>query len=456
MSCLICCEDYNCSTRKEVTCDWCKFSACRTCCQTYILEKDATMCMNAGKNPDGSPVCGVTWERKFVTDNFPKTWVNGEWRKMLTKVAVDKEKALLPATLGVIEDRKARKVIEEQISLIETYICKMKTHKTRLLNRLRNGEYKKNNNYNGRRCPDENCKGFLNNVWKCGLCEKWACKDCNHVKGTSQDSEHTCNKDDVETETLLKNDTKSCPKCQTPIYKIDGCDQMWCPECHTAFSWTTGNTETRIHNPHFFEWQRNNGGAARQVGDIPCGRDITDDRVSLYIGHRVALLTDAVYSKNVTDILRGAIHLQQVQAPKFRTDNVVGNLESRVKYLNNKIDDKAFEQRVFASQKAFDKNRAISNVIEFQVQGITDIMFRLSDTMRDVIIPVAGQEAAATESDRQRDDHLKEQLSGYLRECHCLTEYSNQLLLEHSTTYGCKKYVMMLIASNKKNRNILV
>lgn len=414
------------------------------------------MCMNAGKKPDGSPVCGVMWERKFVTEHFPKTWVNGDWRKMLTKVAVDKEKALLPATLGVIEERKARKVLEEQIAQIETGIRKLYRFKSTLIHRLHDGGYKQKNNYNGRRCPDENCKGFLSNVWKCGLCEKWACKDCNHVKGTSQDSEHTCNKDDVETETLLKKDTKSCPKCQTPIYKIDGCDQMWCPECHTAFSWRTGNIETRIHNPHFFEWQRKNGGAARQVGDIPCGRDITDHQLSLYIGSKVAFLTDAISAKNVTDILRGAIHLQQVQAPKFRTDNMVVNLESRVKYLNSEIDDKAFERRVFASQKAFDKKRAISNVIEFQVQGLTDIMFRLSHTMSRVIIPVAGQEVAATESDRQRDDNLKEELSGYLRECHCLTEYSNQLLLEHSATYGCKKYVMMLIASNKNNRNIMV
>jgi hypothetical protein len=420
------------------------------------VEKEATMCMNAGKKPDGSPVCGVMWERKFVTDHFPKTWVNGDWRKMLTKVAVDKEKALLPATLGVIEERKARKVLEEQIAQIETGIRKLYRFKSTLIHRLHDGGYKQKNNYNGRRCPDENCKGFLSNVWKCGLCEKWACKDCNHVKGTSQDSEHTCNKDDVETETLLKKDTKSCPKCQTPIYKIDGCDQMWCPECHTAFSWRTGNIETRIHNPHFFEWQRKNGGAARQVGDIPCGRDITDHQLSLYIGSKVAFLTDAISAKNVTDILRGAIHLQQVQAPKFRTDNMVVNLESRVKYLNSEIDDKAFERRVFASQKAFDKKRAISNVIEFQVQGLTDIMFRLSHTMSRVIIPVAGQEVAATESDRQRDDNLKEELSGYLRECHCLTEYSNQLLLEHSATYGCKKYVMMLIASNKNNRNIMV
>jgi hypothetical protein len=420
------------------------------------VEKEATMCMNAGKKPDGSPVCGVMWERKFVTEHFPKTWVNGDWRKMLTKVAVDKEKALLPATLGVIEERKARKVLEEQIAQIETGIRKLYRFKSTLIHRLHDGGYKQKNNYNGRRCPDENCKGFLSNVWKCGLCEKWACKDCNHVKGTSQDSEHTCNKDDVETETLLKKDTKSCPKCQTPIYKIDGCDQMWCPECHTAFSWRTGNIETRIHNPHFFEWQRKNGGAARQVGDIPCGRDITDHQLSLYIGSKVAFLTDAISAKNVTDILRGAIHLQQVQAPKFRTDNMVVNLESRVKYLNSEIDDKAFERRVFASQKAFDKKRAISNVIEFQVQGLTDIMFRLSHTMSRVIIPVAGQEVAATESDRQRDDNLKEELSGYLRECHCLTEYSNQLLLEHSATYGCKKYVMMLIASNKNNRNIMV
>ena len=64
------------------------------------------------------------------------------------------------------------------------------------------------------------------------------------MKGAKRDCEHTCNPDLVETAKLLAKDTKSCPTCQTKIFKIDGCDQMWCTQCHTAFSWKTGAIQT--------------------------------------------------------------------------------------------------------------------------------------------------------------------------------------------------------------------
>ena len=59
---------------------------------------------------------------------------------------------------------------------------------------------------------------------------------------------------------MLKKDSKPCPKCSTVIHKIDGCDQMWCPCCKSAFSWLNGVIETRIHNPHYYEYLRNTKG----------------------------------------------------------------------------------------------------------------------------------------------------------------------------------------------------
>ena len=48
---------------------------------------------------------------------------------------------------------------------------------------------------------------------------------------------------------------------------------MWCVECHQAFSWKTGLVDTGVvHNPHFYEFQRNNNGTvARAPGDVLCG-----------------------------------------------------------------------------------------------------------------------------------------------------------------------------------------
>ena len=42
------------------------------------------------------------------------------------------------------------------------------------------------------------------------------------------------------------------------ISKIDGCNQMWCTQCHVAFDWKTGAIQNSVHNPHYFEWLRKN------------------------------------------------------------------------------------------------------------------------------------------------------------------------------------------------------
>lgn len=126
-------------------------------------------------------------------------------------------------------------------------------------------------------CPMEECKGFLSTGWKCGICTKSFCKDC-HLEKTDS---HVCDEDTKKTIALLAKDTKPCPKCGTGIFKIDGCDQMWCVDCNTAFSWRTGQVEVGvIHNPHYYQWMRdtNNGEVPRNPldnGGDPCAGVVT-------------------------------------------------------------------------------------------------------------------------------------------------------------------------------------
>jgi hypothetical protein len=49
---------------------------------------------------------------------------------------------------------------------------------------------------------------------------------------------------------------------------------MWCISCQTPWDWNTGKVVTGgiIHNPHYYEWMKRNGGAApRNPADVPCG-----------------------------------------------------------------------------------------------------------------------------------------------------------------------------------------
>ena len=127
-----------------------------------------------------------------------------------------------------------------------------------LTDRLRSGNVLESET---KKCPVVECKGYFNEVTnKCGLCETVICDKCNiPLQGMS--TGHICDPSLVATMSLISHQTRKCPKCSVPISKIDGCDQMWCVNCKTGFSWKTGviNPSRRIHNPHFFEWQQQRG-----------------------------------------------------------------------------------------------------------------------------------------------------------------------------------------------------
>lgn len=87
-------------------------------------------------------------------------------------------------------------------------------------------------------CPAPDCRGFLSNKWKCGICDAIVCKDCHELiplsKKISDETErkqvedearekHTCDANNVATAKALQKETKPCPKCGIRIYKIDGC-----------------------------------------------------------------------------------------------------------------------------------------------------------------------------------------------------------------------------------------
>ena len=114
-------------------------------------------------------------------------------------------------------------------------------------------------------CQDEKCNGMLGDNSICMSCHKEYCSKCN----VKLETEHVCNPDDIKSFELVKSKTKSCPKCLIPIHKINGCDQMFCTECHTPFSWNTGKIIEKtsfFHNPHYFD-HLNNGGNQIRFGN---------------------------------------------------------------------------------------------------------------------------------------------------------------------------------------------
>ena len=255
---------------KKISCG-CEFSICGKCMKKYLLDSTS--------DPDCMS-CHQSLDHSFLCDSVGTGWVNGAYKKHQSKVLLDKEMARMasaqPAAkraLDIIAKDKEIQSIKQQIRIMQN---NYRTAKNDLWDlKSRTPPVKKQFI---QKCGVEGCLGSLSTAWKCGLCDTFSCSECHAVKGPARDTPHTCNTDDIASVAEINKSTRGCPSCGTSIYKIAGCDQMFCtiPGCETAFSFRTGHKETGIiHNPHFFEAQRAGllagEGNARAPGDRMCG-----------------------------------------------------------------------------------------------------------------------------------------------------------------------------------------
>ena len=118
-------------------------------------------------------------------------------------------------------------------------------------------------------CPVEECHGFLGADFTCALCAGKVCDGCHEIlAGSAETQSHVCDPVTVASVKAIVAESRPCPQCGAAISKVDGCDQMWCTQCHTTFSWRTGAKEDgTTHNPHYYEWMRRSGLAIPRAVD---------------------------------------------------------------------------------------------------------------------------------------------------------------------------------------------
>jgi|TARA_B110000977_G_scaffold19981_1_gene24041 hypothetical protein len=375
--CDVCCEKLNKINHKKVECPFCDLTCCRSCSQRYILSTfEDPHCMG----------CKTLWNREFIDSFCTKYFRNTELKRHRENVLFEREKALMPQSQKEVERilaiRKLRREARTlRIALLDAY------HKYELsfpitsqnisnfpevlafhhnletiyiqLERLRNmGElYVDEPTKFIRKCPQEECKGFLNEEYFCGLCQNNFCKDCNELLKEG----HVCDPQVVKTMKLLNKDSKSCPKCGTVIHKTSGCSQMWCINCHTAFDWRSGEIVTgRIHNPHFIEFKKK-GGVSREHGDIPCGGIPTYRE-----------LREVQASNDILNLATGIYYADREHM--FMDVEPVNNLSERVAYMLNEFKEREFKVFLQRQEKYKDKVRDLSNIFEMLTHSGGDIL----------------------------------------------------------------------------------
>jgi len=363
--------------------------------------------------------CRAEWNRAHIQKVFTKVYCDTTYKKHRENVLLDRERGLLPATqpaaerhLQVInvtkeinklerEKEKIRRIIPDPLpegvfadsyegrlhflncrydirgkQLIEDNKIAFLHDKINLIKGVTSTNTQVERREFIKACPANDCRGFLSSAWKCGLCEMWACPECHEMKGAERDVAHTCNPDVLATVRMMEDDTRQCPKCPALIFKIEGCDQMYCTQCHTAFSWRTGRVETgTIHNPHYYDYmrQRNGGVAPRNPGDIPCGGLIRNTTIMSALRKAHIDENHEIYMA-LMDYHRIYNHIQHVELPKYVVRRIAENEDLRIKFLVNEIDEAAFKLELQKREKAVEKKQEIHQILTMYQTVVMDLL----------------------------------------------------------------------------------
>jgi len=377
MDCQVCCEKYNKSTRKDLKCQYCDYHSCRGCTEKYLLDSIDPCCMS----------CKKIWSTEFIESQFTKVFINTTFKTHREGLLLNQQKSMLPQTQNnVIAEKNVRSLkkdvfrINTNIHLLQTQIIGLerdimdKNQQIIENERLKNqvvADTKTKNKFI-RKCPMEDCKGFLSSKWKCGLCETYICNKCNEPKP----DDHECIPDNITTMELLNKDTKPCPNCGTMISKIQGgCDQMFCVDCHTAFSWNKGTIERGIiHNPHYYEWQR-----SITSGEIPrnAGEYCDNQPFPRYNNILNVLYANSINKESVNYIScvhNVCTHMQYGinNGNHINFDQLLLNL--RIEYLMDELTETVWKKKISVINKRKEKVRDFQNINTMFINVVGDYL----------------------------------------------------------------------------------
>jgi len=268
MECIICVESF---IKKEqiIYCSNCKNYICKSCINEWFKNSFKYNC----------PFCDYKWTSDFLYNNLNKKF--DELYDKIKPFLLEKEKSYIPYTQNYcnaykcfiklinLQNQSSNKNPEYDEKLYESisYINEVIQEKNYIEMKLIKFDEKNNSlylldnndisivdistNIKICKCLNIQCNGYImSKSFKCGMCDLIICNKC-HLK---LDNNHECDENNIKSIKFIELDTKPCPICSVRIHKYEGCDQAFCTQCKTAFSYNSGKIEKgRIHNPHYYE-----------------------------------------------------------------------------------------------------------------------------------------------------------------------------------------------------------
>lgn len=392
MECPICVSSVG--KGKEIVCSHCDYKCCIKCFERWIVSYvGEPKCIQ----------CAVEYPLDILDKKITKQFYNKTYKPYRKDMLFEREQALIPSTMQLVEREKRKQEIQGVQKTIKTEISKLKGKIRELTTILYDTDRQMWNIVNERdenantlkyryKCPIGTCLGYVNeDTSTCGLCNKKICMLCM----TEKEDEHECDKNVVKNVATINKSSKPCPQCNERIIKSEGCNQMWCTQCHVFFDWATGGiiTHGARHNPEYFRWMRENNITERQPGDIECGGvpNITIDKIvthTTYPTYRSGLERLMLKGKadDYSDVKLEILRLDALELPRKlnhffilsvnrRWPNI--NIEdvnriNRVKYIMGELTKEQFTSLIMKAEKDRMYNirmRHIAEILVYEVRA---------------------------------------------------------------------------------------
>lgn len=271
-TCNVCVGKFT-SRATKITCESCEFSSCSKCVARYIRENNIeAKCMN----------CKELWSREFIQSSMS----NAETKRMLehrASVELKKQVSMLPSTQPfiILDDSIKKRVadIKERERKLRAELQSLNASRVQIEREYEQAvmQYINPNAAKGKEkvllksqqvghCTQDNCRGFIDGAtYKCALCDTPHCRRCMEHK----EEEHVCDESAVASIRMMRESSKPCPTCHVPIHKINGCNDMFCVQCKTAFCWRTLEVHKNGNsNPHYIRWLHDGNNIRGARGEV--------------------------------------------------------------------------------------------------------------------------------------------------------------------------------------------
>lgn len=336
--CTICCtENKETSRLKKIECNNCNYIVCSACQKNY------------GKLECSS--CHVLFNKKFGYEKLGKTFVNNNIKQNELKEIMIQQRNELKSIAPLVEWVTICNLVKANANKAGVNVVYYNNEGIVVKRGLPPKPERSILNNKSINCPCKTCAGVVISG-ECNFCHKKICNDCECI----MEKDHECDPNILKNIKELQESTKNCPKCNTLIYKTEGCDHMHCTYCGTHFSYKYLTVLLNSSNYHY-----RNQMIRPVVVTTDCNTSLTTPRIPLDIMNQFITKYKCNVDNEMIEVLYDTTNkIRYIMSTEYNLNTIASKSrdkydELQIKYAMNEINDKQWESLVY---KNYVKQRA--------------------------------------------------------------------------------------------------